>query len=191
MMLAGIGSLTGTPKSVDGKRNAKDAEKNAKGRKETISIRHSTCCENALEHWASSRAASTRRFFLRLGVDAVDFEALRFVEEERLVDAAGEPAIEVGRVVGADDEDVFGCGDAVGVVVDHWLIAVEGEAVVHVALEGGAGAAGELVGGDELDAGGLALDLAGEGARGVVDIELLAVEAEEEDEGGEDGNQGC
>ena len=51
---------------------------------------------------------------LLLGVDAVDFEALRFIEEERLVDAAGEPVVEVGGVVGADDEDVFGVGDAVG-----------------------------------------------------------------------------
>ena len=54
--------------------------------------------------------------------------------------------------------------------MNHRLVAVEGEAVVHVALDG--------VGGDELDVGGLALDLAGEGAGGVVDVELFAVEAE-------------
>ena len=34
-----------------------------------------------------------RREALQLGVDAVDLEALRFVEEERLVDSAGEPVI--------------------------------------------------------------------------------------------------
>ena len=38
---------------------------------------------------------------------------------------------------------MFGVGDSGGFVVDHGLVAVEGEAVVHVALDG--------VGGDEFD----------------------------------------
>src|SRR5713101_2401823 len=94
-----------------------------------------------------------------LRVDPVDFEALRFVEEERRIDASGEPAVEVGGVVCADNEDMLGVGDPVRVVMDHGLIAVEGEAVVHVAPDG--------VGGDQLYVGGLVLNLAGEGAGGV------------------------
>ena len=116
------------------------------------------------------------------GVDAVDLQALRFVEEEGLVDSAGEPVVEGGGVVGADDEEVLGVGDSGGFVVDHGLVAVEGEAVVHVALDG--------VGGDEFDVRGFFLYFASEGAGGVVDIELFAVEAEQEDEHGEDGQEG-
>src|SRR5271170_6176797 len=86
--------------------------------------------------------------------------------------------VEGGGVVGADDEEMLGVRDAGGFVVNHGLVAVEGEAVVHVALDG--------VGGDELDAGGLFLDFASERAGGVVDVELFAVEAEQEDEHGED-----
>ena len=115
------------------------------------------------------------------GVDPVDFEALRFVEKERLVDASGEPAVELGGVVRADDEQMFGVGNAVGVVVDHRLIAVEGETVVHVALDG--------LGGDELDVGSLALNLAGQRTGGVVHVELFAVEAEQEDQRRKDRNQ--
>ena len=80
---------------------------------------------------------------LRLGksdsvfcVDAVYLEALRFIAEERFVDAPIEPAVEIAGVVGTDDEEVFGCGNTVGVVVDHGLVSVEGQAVVHIAFDG-------------------------------------------------------
>src|SRR5258705_8100154 len=115
-----------------------------------------------------------------LGIDAVDFEALRFVEKERCVDASGEPAVEPGGVIGADDEDMLGGRDPVGFVVDHRLIAVEGEAIVHIALDG--------VGGDQLYVRGVALDLAGEGTGGVVHVKLFAVEAQQEDECCKDRN---
>ena len=111
----------------------------------------------------------------------VDGETLGFVEEERLVDAAGEIAVEVWLGGGGDDEDVGAGGDAAVRVVDHLLVAVEGEAVVHVALDA-EGCDGALVGG-------LGSDLLGKGAGGVIEIEIFAVEAEQEDERGADGHQ--
>src|ERR1700675_1198909 len=71
--------------------------------------------------------------------------------------------------------------DTVGLVVDHRLIAVEGQTVVHIALDG--------VGGDQLYVRGPALDLAGEGAGGGVDIKLFAIEAEDEDKAADDRDQ--
>ena len=119
---------------------------------------------------------------LRLGVDAVDFEALRFIEKEGFVDAASEPAIKFVVVVCPNDEQVFCRRHAVGTVVDHRLVAVEGEPIVHVPLDGRGGAAGNLVGGDELYVGSLLLDLAGKGTSGIVHIKLFTVKAEEKDE---------
>ena len=66
-----------------------------------------------------------------LGVDPVDFDALRFVKEEGLVDAPGKPMVEIGGVY-LDDQEMLGVGDTVGSVVNHWLIAIEGETVVGV-----------------------------------------------------------
>jgi len=74
---------------------------------------------------------------------------------------------------------MLGVWNSGGFVVNHGLVAVEGKAVVHIALDG--------VGGDEFDAGGLFLDFTGKGAGGVVDVELFAVETEQEDEHDEDG----
>src|SRR5438270_12989859 len=71
-----------------------------------------------------------------LGVDAVDFKALRFVQEEGGINASGEPAVKVGGVVGAYDEDMLGGGDCVGLVVVHRLVAVVCQAVIHSALDG-------------------------------------------------------
>ena len=82
--------------------------------------------------------------------------------------------VEVPAVAGADDQDVFRVWNAVGAVVDHGLVAIEGKAVVHVALD---------VRGDELHVGCLLLDFAGEWPGRVVYVKLLAIEAEEEDEG--------
>ena len=121
------------------------------------------------------------RLPLILAVDLVDGEALGFVEEERLVDAAGEVMVEGGLVVGAGDEDVFAVGDAVGVVVDGALVAVEGEAVDHVAFD--------ILDGDDFFAGCGCGDLAGERTGGVVEVELRAVEAEQEDEQAADGDK--
>src|SRR5271170_5742519 len=77
---------------------------------------------------------------------------------------------------------MFGVGDAGYVVVDHRLVEVEGQAIVHVALDG--------VGGDELYVGRLTLDLPGERTGGVVDVKVFAVEAEKEDKGRQDRKQG-
>ena len=90
--------------------------------------------------------------------------------------------VELVGVAGGDDEEMFSGGHAIGAVVDEALVAVEGEAVVHVALD--------ALDGEGFEAGGLAVDLAGEGTGGVVDVEIFAVEAKKEDEGGEDGDEG-
>ena len=90
--------------------------------------------------------------------------------------------VELVGVAGGDDEKMLAGGDAIGAVVDEALVAVEGEAVVHVALD--------ALDGEGFEAGGLAVDLACQGAGGVVDIEVFAVEAEEEDQGREDGDKG-
>src|SRR5258707_1916388 len=118
--------------------------------------------------------------FLLLCVDPVDLEALRLVEKERSVNTSSQPAVEVGGVVCPDDEEMFGCGNAVGVVVNHRLIAIKGETIVHVALDG--------VGGDELHVWSCALNLTGQGTGGVVYVKLFAVEAEQEDECCKDRN---
>ena len=109
-----------------------------------------------------------------LRIDLVDGKTLGFVEEERLVDAAGEVVVEDDLVVGAGDEDVLFAGNAVGVVADGALVAVEGESVNHVALD--------VLNGDDLLVGGSRGDLAGERTGGVVEVQLRAVEAEQEDE---------
>src|SRR5580704_2703493 len=120
---------------------------------------------------------------LRLRVDPVDLEALRLVEKERLIDASSQPAVEVGGVVCPDDEEMLACGNAVGVVVNHRLIAVEGKTVVHVPFDG--------VGSDELHVWCYTLNLTSQRAGGVVHVKLFAVEAQQKDECCEDRNQGC
>jgi hypothetical protein len=89
--------------------------------------------------------------------------------------------VEIPGVAGADDKDVFRVWNAVDAVVDHGLVAIEGEAVVHVAFD---------VSGNELHVGCLLLNFAGERSGRVVHVELFAIEAEEKDEGREDGKQG-
>ena len=51
------------------------------------------------------------------------------------------------------------------VVVDEGLVAVEGEAVVHIALD--------VLEGDDFFAGGVLGDLLREGAGGVVEVEFM------------------
>ena len=53
--------------------------------------------------------------------------------------------------------------------MDHALVAVKGEAVVHVAAD--------VLEGDETLAGGLLGDLLSERSGGVVEVEIVAVEA--------------
>ena len=64
-------------------------------------------------------------------------------------------------------------GDAVRVVMHHVLIAVEGETVVKVAAE--------VMHGDDLVGRISLLDFASERTRGVVEIEQMAVQAEQEE----------
>ena len=95
-----------------------------------------------------------------------------------------EPLVELGDFSGGDDEDVLlrrgrRCGRLVEgdvglVVVNDVLVAVEGEAVVDVAAD--------VPDGDGVDVGGRLLDFAGERAGGVVEVEQMAVESEQEEE---------
>src|SRR6185437_5817047 len=75
-----------------------------------------------------------KKILLTTGVDLIDFKPLRVIEEERLVDTPGQPAIQFGCVAGRNDEQMLACGNAVGAVVDQWAVAVESEAIIHVAL---------------------------------------------------------
>lgn len=121
--------------------------------------------------------------------DPIDFEALWFIEEERLVEAIGEAANEFCSVVGGDDQDVLLVRhrrwtiDVTGWVgvVDEGAVAIESKAIVDVAAN--------VVDGDDLFVGGLAGDLAGERTGRVAEVELPAVEAEKKDEGCQDGDE--
>ena len=70
-----------------------------------------------------------------LRVDAVDFEALRFVEEERGIDASVEPAVKVGGVIYVSGTTATGDDGALVGKGDAGLQAVQALANIRRALE--------------------------------------------------------
>src|SRR5215469_15410279 len=114
-------------------------------------------------------------------INLIHRKTLRVVEEELLVSAAGQKLWQFRGIPGGNYEDVGIIGDAVRVVVDHVLVAIERETVVKIAAE--------VLDSDDLDGGVGLLNLVGERTRGVGEIEQVAVHAEQEEHESDERNE--
>ena len=110
-----------------------------------------------------SSVSQVRRFQLPARINLIHRETLRVVEEELLVSSAGQKLWQLRGFRGGKNEDVGVVRDAVGVVVDHVLVTIEGEAIVEIAAD--------VLDGDDLSRGIGLLNLAREWTRRVGDIE--------------------
>src|SRR5580658_1460769 len=106
-------------------------------------------------------------------INLIHRETLCVVEEELLVSSARQKLWQFRGFRGGKDEDVGVVRDAVGAVVNHVLVAVEGETVVEITAD--------VMHGDDLVGGVSLVNLAGQRTRRVRDVEEMAVDAEQEE----------
>src|ERR1700761_4132172 len=95
------------------------------------------------------RAERKEPFFCRVNLDVAEYpetnltarinlihrETLRVVEEELLVGASGQKLRQFRGFFGGNHEDMGFVRDAVCVVVNHVLVAIEGQAIVEIAAD--------------------------------------------------------